>query len=73
MRYTKQASFEVAKKNCPIGGTAFDCMPTAAAMRRGVANRCGYVRTVETAEAIYAALNGIELPTTANPCLVFHK
>ena len=73
MNYTKQASFEAAKKNCPIGGTAFSCMPTVEAMRKGRTNHCGYVRTAETADTIYLALNGVELPTNSNPCLVFHK
>lgn len=73
MNYTKSKTFAAAKKNCPIGGTAFDCMPTVAAMRKGRVNYCGYVRTVETAETIYAALNGATLPANSAPCLVFHK
>lgn len=72
MRYTKQKGFEAAKKNCPIGGTAFDCMPTIEKMRKGKTNYVGYVRTKMSAREIYTMLNGCEI-TTGNPVIIFRK
>lgn len=72
MRYTKQKDLETAKKHCPIGGTAFSCMPTIEKMRKGKANYVGYVRTKMSAREIYIMLNGCEI-TTGNPVIIFHK
>lgn len=72
MKYTIQKTFEIAKKNCPIGGTAFSCMPTCEAMRKGRKTKIGYVSAHLSASEIYLALNGVALES-GNPVLIFHK
>lgn len=70
--YTRSRDFESAKRNCPIGGTAFNCMATIEKMRKGKANYIGYVRTKMSAREIYLMVNRCEI-TTGNPVIIFHK
>lgn len=72
MNYTTQKDYATAKKNCPVGGTAFSCMPSVDNMRKGRNNKIGYVSGHFSASEIYLALNGHDMGV-GNPCLTFHK